>query len=216
MWLTTQSIKTSFFPTIWEIFKELDSLIALAICTAQTFPIRQAQQSDTPTTGSPGTHSVSLKLHQGKAQSSPAQTTTGYTKEHGLTGNHFRGENSKIGRVYSPLPPFACKPGTDRRAEKHTGLFAFVRFSSLTTHFQQPHWLHFTQIQPDILPARIVFGHRFDSSVPSSNRNLAAIEVTNIQHSLFIRSSPSERDSQLRCPTLFFCIFDAAIFFSRT
>lgn len=47
MWLTTQSIKTSFFPTIWEIFKELDSLIALAICTAQTFPIRQAQQSDT-------------------------------------------------------------------------------------------------------------------------------------------------------------------------
>lgn len=189
MWLTTQSIKTSFFPTIWEIFKELDSLIALAICTEQTSPIRQTQQSVTPTTGSPGTHSVSLKLHQGKAQSSPAQTTTGYTKEHELTGNHFQSENSQIRHVYSPLPPFVRKPGMDRTTEKHTGLFPFLRFSSLTTHFQQPHWLHFTQIQLHMLPARIVFGHRFDSFVLSSNRNLAAISVqrvTDIQHSLFI------------------------------
>lgn len=117
MWLTTQSIKTSFFPTIWEIFKELDSLIALAICTEQTFPIRQTQQSVTPTTGSPGTHSVSLKLHQGKAQSSLAQTTTGYTKEHKLAGNHFQGGKSKIRHLYSPLPPFVRKPGMDRTTQ---------------------------------------------------------------------------------------------------
>lgn len=36
--------KNSFFSDIWEIFKELDSLIALTICTKQTFPIRQTQQ----------------------------------------------------------------------------------------------------------------------------------------------------------------------------
>lgn len=94
MWLTTQSIKTSFFFAIWEIFKKLDSLIALTICTKQTFPIRQTQQQVTPTTGSPETHSISLKLQQGKARSSPAQITTGYTntQEHEMTGNNFQGK----------------------------------------------------------------------------------------------------------------------------
>lgn len=84
----------SFF-AIWEIFKKkLDSLIALTICTKQAFPIHQTQQQVTPTTGSPGTYSISLKLQQGKAQSSLAQTTTGYTntQEHEMTGNHFQGK----------------------------------------------------------------------------------------------------------------------------
>lgn len=91
MWLTTQLMKTLFFSNhLGDLKKKLDSLIALTICTEQTFPIRQTQQSATPTTSSPGRYSISLKLHRGKPASSQGQNITWVQK---CTGTQARSKH---------------------------------------------------------------------------------------------------------------------------
>lgn len=102
-----------FFPTIWEILKKkLDSLIALTICTKQTFPICQTQQSATPTTSSPGRYSISLRLHRGKPASSQGQNITWVQKCTGIRAQKQIISEANLKFRQSSLPFFCLRVNT--------------------------------------------------------------------------------------------------------
>lgn len=89
--------------------------------------------SVTPATGSPGTRGVSLKLHRG--------VQPGYNRLHTRADREIVSEAKKIPKSAAFIRRFLRTARQEAR---------FASAASPTTHFQQPRWLHFTQIQPDV------------------------------------------------------------------